>query len=62
VDAAYFGAQKALQPYQGINNLWLAGIYMHDIDCHESAVVSGIKVAQALAPNSPRLRQLTSTA
>lgn len=62
VDSAYFGAQKALQPYQGINNLWLTGIYMHDIDCHESAVVSGIKVAQALAPNSPRLRQLTSTA
>lgn len=62
VDAAYFGAQKALQPFQGMNNLWLAGVYTDDIDCHESAVISGIKVAQALAPNAARLRQLTSPA
>jgi predicted NAD/FAD-binding protein len=62
VDAAYFYAQKALQAYQGRHNLWLAGTYMHDVDCHESAVLSGVKVAQALAPNSARLKQLTSTA
>jgi len=58
VDAAYFTAQKMLQRHQGVNNLWLAGMYMHDVDCHESAVISAIKVAQALAPDSSRLRQL----
>jgi uncharacterized protein len=60
VDAAYFGAQKALQPLQGINNLWLAGVYTHDIDSHESAVISGIKIAQKLAPNSARLSLLNA--
>jgi len=60
VNLAYFGAQKALQALQGRNNLWLAGMYMHDVDCHESAVMSAVKVAQRLAPNSPRLRQLIS--
>ncbi|MCC6802011.1 MAG: FAD-dependent oxidoreductase [Anaerolineae bacterium] len=58
INAAYFGAQKALQAYQGVRNLWLAGMHMHDVDSHESAVISAVKVAQALAPNSPRLKQL----
>jgi predicted NAD/FAD-binding protein len=58
VDAAYFGAQTALQLHQGKNNLWSTGVYMHDVDCHESAVMSAVKVAQALAPNSTRLKQL----
>jgi predicted NAD/FAD-binding protein len=59
VDAGYFAAQRGLEPFQGINNLWLAGVYTHDIDSHESAVISGIKIAQKLAPNAPRLRLLT---
>ena len=58
VNAAYFAAQSALQAYQGQENIWLAGMYMHDIDCHESAVISGINVARQLAPNSARLRRL----
>ncbi len=61
VDLAYFHAQEVLQRYQGQHNLWLAGMYMHDVDCHESAVMSGVKVAQRLAPDSPRLRQLMQT-
>lgn len=60
VDAAYFDAQKALEPLQGMNHLWLAGVYTHDIDSHESAIISGIKVAQALAPESERLKRLTA--
>ncbi len=61
VDHAYFHAQEALQRHQGINNLWLAGMYMVDVDCHESAVMSGVNVARRLAPDSPRLRELTRT-
>ncbi|MFN8562637.1 MAG: FAD-dependent oxidoreductase [Anaerolineae bacterium] len=62
VDAAYFGAQSALQTYQGRHNLWLAGMYMHDIDCHESAVLSAVKIAQTLAPQTSRLTELMSPA
>jgi predicted NAD/FAD-binding protein len=58
VDTAYFSAQKALQQYQGVNNLWLAGVYTHDIDSHESAVISAVKIAQVLAPDSARLSML----
>jgi predicted NAD/FAD-binding protein len=55
---AYFEAQRSLAPIQGRDNLWFAGMYTHDVDCHESAVTSGIQVAQCLAPEAPRLKQL----
>jgi predicted NAD/FAD-binding protein len=54
----YYQAQKHLLALQGRDNLWLAGLYMHDIDCHESAVVSAVKVAQQLAPDSTNLSKL----
>ncbi len=58
VNPQYYQAQKHLLALQGRDNLWLAGLYMHDIDCHESAVVSAVKVAQQLAPDSTNLRKL----
>ncbi len=62
VDTNYFALQKRLQAFQGQHNIWLAGMYMVDVDCHESAVLSGMRVAQQLAPDAPRLRQLLGRA
>lgn len=59
VNTTYFSLQKRLQHVQGQNNLWLAGLYMVDVDCHESAVLSAVNVARGLAPQSERLRLLT---
>jgi predicted NAD/FAD-binding protein len=61
VSPNHFQAQKALAPLQGQNNLWLAGLYTHDIDCHESAIVSAVNIAQRLDPQSPNLKHLTGT-
>jgi predicted NAD/FAD-binding protein len=60
IDAGYFQTQRELCQFQGRGNLWLAGMYTHDVDCHESAVVSGINVARRLAPGSARLAAITA--
>jgi predicted NAD/FAD-binding protein len=54
----YFETQRALNALQGDAGVWLAGNYMHDVDNHESAVVSAIRVAERLAPAAPRLATL----
>jgi predicted NAD/FAD-binding protein len=59
IDTHYFALQRQLQRLQGQDNLWLAGVYMVDEDCHESAVLSAVNVARCLAPQSPRLKRLT---
>lgn len=58
VTPAYFRAQTEVAAFQGLDHLWLAGIYTHAIDCHESAIMSAIKIAQQLAPHSTRLKVL----
>jgi len=58
VNSNYFAAQKIIKKYQGIHNIWLAGIYVNDMDAHESAIVSAITIAKQLAPNSSRLKDL----
>ena len=58
VNPSYFQTQRGIRPYQGKYNLWLAGIYTHDIDSHESALVSAIIIAKKLAPSAQRLREL----
>ena len=60
VNLNYFRAQRNLASQQGENNLWLAGLYMHDIDCHESALISAVNIAQALDPQSGNLQRLLS--
>lgn len=58
IDVNYFHAQRAIQTVSGNQNLWFAGIYTYDNDSHESVIVSAMRVAQGLAPNSDRLRLL----
>lgn len=58
VNRAYFETQQALSQYQGQNNLWFAGLYTNDVDCHESAIMSGVNIARHIAPHSTRLQQL----
>jgi predicted NAD/FAD-binding protein len=58
INRAYFHVQRELRRFQGESNLWIAGLYTHDVDCHESAIVSGVKIAQRLAPGSSRLQRL----
>jgi uncharacterized protein len=60
VNLEYYRAQGNLVQLQGQNNLWLAGVYMHDVDCHESAVVSAVRIAQRLVPTSANLGKLTA--
>lgn len=59
VTRSYFEAQQALDELQGQDNVWLAGMYTHDVDCHESAVVSAVRVARHLAPGTERLQALS---
>lgn len=56
VNCAYFNSQSILQACQGQGNLWLAGLYMYDIDSHDSALMSAILIAKRLAPSAPRLQ------
>ncbi len=60
VTPAYFQTQDTIAALQGTNNMWLAGVYTHDIDFHESAIESAILIAQKLAPHSQRLQALLS--
>jgi len=58
ITPAYFQVQKELAPLQGQHNLWVAGLYTHDIDSHENALVSTLKVAKKIAPQSRRCKLL----
>ena len=58
VTPAYFETQRALNAMQGLGGVWLAGMHMHDIDSHESALVSAVHVVEGLSPAAPRLRVL----
>lgn len=59
VTPRYYAAQRALNTLQGSADVWLAGMHMHDIDSHESALCSGVNAARGLAPDAPRLRHVT---
>jgi predicted NAD/FAD-binding protein len=54
----YFQTQAALAARQGEHGLWLAGLYTHDVDCHESAIVSAANVVRRLDPAAPNLTRL----
>jgi predicted NAD/FAD-binding protein len=54
----YFKAQKLIDKLQGIHNLWFVGLYTQDIDSHESAILSALKVGYKLAPDSQRIALL----
>jgi predicted NAD/FAD-binding protein len=50
--------QRRLEEHQGQSGVWLAGMYVTDVDDHESALLSALRVATALAPRSPTLQRL----
>ncbi|HSW73764.1 MAG TPA: FAD-dependent oxidoreductase [Candidatus Limnocylindria bacterium] len=56
--SAYFAGQKAVKESQGKQNIWFGGLYTHDLDSHESAIVAALKTGQKLAPQAERVRQL----
>jgi predicted NAD/FAD-binding protein len=58
INLAYYQAQKNLIALQGRSQLWLAGLYMHDIDSHESAIRSAVNIARILDPQSINLQKL----
>lgn len=58
INLNYYAAQRNLIALQGTNNLWLAGLYMHDIDCHESALMSAVNIARRVDPTSANLGSL----
>jgi predicted NAD/FAD-binding protein len=58
INLNYFEARQHLIARQGQDNLWLAGLYMHDIDSHESALMSAVNIAKALDPKSGNLHKL----
>jgi predicted NAD/FAD-binding protein len=57
-----FEVQRALAAWQGRGNIWLAGMHTHDIDSHESALVSAVNVVQSLEGEAPRLAMLREKA
>ena len=58
VNKEYFNAQKNIAALQGHNNIWIAGFYTTEIDSHNSAILSAIKIATVLASHSERLKKL----
>jgi predicted NAD/FAD-binding protein len=50
--------QRQLATHQGQGGLWFAGMYVTDVDTHESSLVSALDVARKLVPNSRNLRAL----
>ena len=50
--------QRRIAGLQGRAGLWLVGMYAVDVDNHESALLSAVPLARALAPDSPNLQRL----
>ncbi len=50
--------QQRLAALQGRADLFFVGMYTIDVDDHESALMSAVVAARALAPESPNLRSL----
>jgi predicted NAD/FAD-binding protein len=61
INLNHFEAQRDLQARQGQDNLWLAGLYMHGIDNHESAIRSAVTIAERLDPASANLGKLLNS-
>jgi uncharacterized protein len=50
-------AQQQLRALSGNGGLWFAGGYLHPYDSQETALVSAMDVAAAIAPAAARLRR-----
>jgi predicted NAD/FAD-binding protein len=51
-----FTLKREIEQVQGKNNIWFAGVHTCGIDSHDTAILSAIKIAQKLAPESKRLK------
>ena len=51
-------AARALRPLQGRHGLYFSGAYTTGADLQETALYSAMKVAEAVAPTSPKLASL----
>lgn len=59
VTPEHYAIQRDLAALQGRGGVWAAGLYTCDVDNHESALMSAIRVARALAPTTQNLQRLT---
>jgi predicted NAD/FAD-binding protein len=50
--------QRRIATLQGASGLWVTGMYAADVDNHESALLSALAPARALAPGSANLARL----
>jgi predicted NAD/FAD-binding protein len=50
--------QRRIAGLQGVAGLWVAGMYAVDVDNHESALLSALVPARALAPGARNLERL----
>jgi predicted NAD/FAD-binding protein len=50
--------QRRIATLQGASGLWVTGMYAVDVDNHESALLSGLVPARALAPRARNLERL----
>jgi predicted NAD/FAD-binding protein len=60
ISDATMRATKTLEKWQGVKSIYFAGHYTTLTDLQETALVSGLAVAKALAPTSSRLRSFES--
>lgn len=58
VDLQSAPRQREIAARQGEAGVYVVGMYVVDVDNHESAIASAVPVARALAPDSPTLAQL----
>jgi hypothetical protein len=50
--------QRRIAALQGAAGLWVTGMYAVDVDNHESALLSALVPARALAPRAQNLARL----
>ncbi len=58
----FLRAQRDLDAQQGRDNLWFAGSHMNGSQSQETALVSAIRVAEGLHPDSTKVKQLRTLA
>jgi predicted NAD/FAD-binding protein len=58
VTPGHYAIQRDLAALQGRSGVWAAGLYTRDVDNHQSALASAMRVARALSPASRNLRAL----
>jgi len=58
LSAEFAESRDKVNAEQGRENLWFGGMWTTDVDSHESAIISAIRIARVLSPNSARLHAI----